>query len=63
MIGIIRSGIIFKGKNRSETDAADRAPGEVTEIDDEIRRDPPCLRIDFLGFINLRPDIDPPFRR
>ncbi len=39
MVGVIRAGVIFEGKVTAAAGGADRAPTQIAEVDDKIRRD------------------------
>src|SRR5260370_42504719 len=52
MITIIGPGIILKGIDRAMADSTDRAPEEITEVDEQVWRDPVTFFVYFLRLLH-----------
>src|SRR5215470_11169620 len=57
MITIIGAGIILKGIDRAIPAGTDRAPEEITEVDDQVWRDPVTFFVYFLRLVHLCADV------
>src|SRR5262245_38195374 len=59
VVRFIRSGVVLEGVDAAHADRADRAPVEVAEVDDEVRRDAVHAPVEVLGPVRLRADVAP----
>ena len=57
VVAVIGTGIVFVGINAVVSDASDGTPKEITEVDDEIRRDVSTFSINLLGFEDTCADV------
>src|SRR5260370_21880747 len=57
MITIIGRGIILKGIEGAMAASAERAPGEITEVDDQVWREPVTFFVYFLRLVHLCADV------
>src|SRR6266700_2778637 len=58
MVAVIRPGVVLKGVNRAVTDRADRAPGEIAKVDDQVRGYSVTFVVYVLRFIDGGADVD-----
>ena len=56
VVGVVGTGVVLEGVDAAHADRADRPPGEVAEVDDQVGRDAAHLAVEVLGSKRLRAD-------
>ena len=55
MVGVVGAGVVLEGVDALlAADRADRAPGEVVEVDEQVGRDAVHLLVDLLRLVDAR---------